>query len=133
MKKIFNIIAITLITITITGCIHKNAEITCTKTDETIIITRKYNKIVKVITESTNTYENETILNSAHQIIQTKADVYNQLKGTKAEITKNNNTLTLKITFDVTNMNREVIDEEDFDESPREFIEDLKEDGYTCK
>ena len=133
MKKIFSIAAITLFALTLTGCGNKDLEVTCTKGGETMVVNYENNKIVKFVSEVTQTYENESLLNMAYQSTQMTVSAYNAMAGASAEVTKKDNSITMKLTLDVTKMTKEDIDEADFDEKPKEFIKDAKEDGYTCK
>ena len=133
MKKIISIIAIALFTLTLTGCGNKDLEAICKAANgEIMTINFKNNKIVKIVSELTKTYEDETLLNMAYQSTQMTAEAYNTVAGSSAEVTKKDNSITMKLTFDVSKMTKEEIDEADLDDKPKEFIKDVEEEGYTC-
>ena len=132
MKNFFSIIAITLFALTLTGCGSKNLEVTCSKDGNKIIINYENNKIAKQYMETTQTYENEQLLNMAYQSTQTTVSAYNAMSGVSAEVTKNDNSITLKVTYDISKMNQDNLDEESINQKPKELIKEAKEDGYTC-
>ena len=132
MKKILNIAIISLFALTLTGCGSKNVEVTCTKEGEKIVVNFENNKIVKLATEVTQTYDNESLLDMAYQSTQLTVSAYNAMNGANAEVTKNDNSIILKLTLDIPKMNKDDIDEDYYKQNPNKFIESSKQDGYSC-
>lgn len=132
MKKILNIAIISLFALTLTGCGNKNLEVTCTKESNKMIVNFENNKIVKLSTEVTQTYDNESLLDMAYQSTQLTVSAYNAMNGANAEVTKNDNSIILKLTLDIPKMNKDDIDEDYYKQNPNKFIESSKKDGYSC-
>lgn len=132
MKNIFSLAIITLFAFTLTGCGNKITEATCTQNGEKTIVNFENNKIVKVTSEVTQTYDNETLLNMAYQTTQMTVSAYNAINGASAEVTKDTNSITMKLTLDISKMSKTDVENADFNYNAKEFLKKAKKEGFTC-
>lgn len=133
MKKIFSIVAIALFALTLTGCGNSTEELTCTKGTDTAILKIKNNKLVSYTAETTTEFDNETALSMAYSTYQMTASAYNSISGASAEVLKNGNALTVKLTFDFEKMDKETVKDMELDRKAKDIIKDIEEEGYNCK
>lgn len=137
MKKIFNIIVIIALTLTLTGCGNKITEVTCTTNEETytqkFTFTFKENKVIKYFSENSKIYESESHAKTAAETAQNSLEEEKQINGITYEYTANGNKLDVKVTVileDITD--KEVIKDTYLNQKLNTLIKGFKEYGYTC-
>jgi len=134
MKKILGILTICILTLVTTGCGNKELEVTCSNSSETMIINYKNNKMVKFSSTVKQIYNSEFTLNAAYQATELSVNAYNAITGVTASVEKNENSIILKVNYDVTQMDKDIIKEsEDLQLTPNKFIDKFTKAGYTCK
>lgn len=137
MKKVMLLVVCGFMVLGFTGCAGKKVK--CTMEDETakssLIGTFKDEKLVKYEMESTATFEDEEELESGYEMAQFSVGMVNTIEGVEGDVSKKGNSVTLKVTADLSKMSAEDI--EDMLDTESMTVEEFKayatEEGYTCK
>ncbi len=123
-----------------TGCgSSSKEELKCTMKDEnrteTVIGVFEKDKLTKMTQETIATYETAEDLDEDYAMAQFTVGMSNAMDGVEGTINKKDLTLTTKITFDLSKMSSETINDmfEKESMSKEDFQSELKEEGYTCK
>jgi len=137
-----------LVLLLLVGCGHSNdnkdiKKFSCTKTISDSISNVSYeingeyqnNSLVKIESNSKMTFTSEGLDNLYifKSYAESTKDEYNKKSGVEATIVSNDKEINLNIKYDVLNMTREEIINNNFDRDYNDLIKIYQSDEYTCK
>lgn len=158
MKKIFSLLLIAIVCVTLVGCGSKTNnsggsggifgggnKITCTKegnedgypTKNTITVTYEGNKLTYVEGSNTTTYESKEVADSIYAFMPLANAIMEEV-GFTVDIKQEGSSISMNYKGNIEEISKNTKYEDldmdyDYDTTEKDFRQELTEDGYTCK
>ena len=140
MKKISSLIIALVVIFSLTGCGEK--KVTCTMNDgeaqSKIVTTFKGKEVTNIVMENTAKVDADEVDND-YLMYQATANTFKDQTGINVSASKGKESVTLKIEMQPSKMDESLLDSmdittEDFkNTSVEDYVNDMTEQGYTCK